>query len=84
MIQNLKAQVQKLGTLALEVRDAVRDLQEPWGNMLGDPILVEEEEEEEEDKVVVVEAEPVMVGDHTALGVAYQRPLQALSTHRAD
>ena len=26
----------------------------------------------------------VMVGDHTALGVAYLRPLQASSTHRAD
>ena len=60
VIQNLERQVEQLRVIALEAREAVRDLREPRGNTLGDPILVEDSEEEEE-VVEVFEAEPRVV-----------------------
>ena len=58
---NLEAQVVELRTIVLKTQGAMRDLQEPQGNTLGDPILAEDSEEGEEEEVEVVKARPQVV-----------------------
>ena len=62
VIQNLERQVEQLRVITLEAREAVANLREPRGNVLGDPILVEDSDEEEEE-VEVLEAGPRVVTD---------------------
>ena len=57
----LEAQVQELNVIALKAWDVVRNLREPQGNTLGNPIVIEGSDEESEDEVEVIGAGPQIV-----------------------
>ena len=61
VIQTLERMVEELQVIALKSREALLNLQEPRGNTLGNPILVEDSDEEEEVEVVDMEEEEEVV-----------------------